>query len=58
MSMTIHMDEEVDIQNNDYVYAHKCDNAGEILETYKGRVGFPTVQQARKSVQMAMRKNV
>ena len=58
VSMTIHLPLWVDIQNNDYVYAHKCDSAGEVLETYQGRVGFHTVNQSRKSVQMAMRKNV
>ena len=56
VSITVHCPLWVDLQNNDYVYAHKCDHNGNVLETYQGFVGFNTVTQSRKSVQMAMRR--
>lgn len=58
VSITIHCPLYVDLQNNDYVYAHKCDYQGNILETYTGVVGFHRVDQSRQSVQMAMSRNV
>ena len=58
VSLTVHCDLNVDIENGDFVYAHKCNNDGNVLQTYMGQVGFPTVSQARKSVQMAMGLNV
>ena len=46
---------EVDLQKGDYVTAYKLDNAGNVLETYKGIIGYPTVTQSRKSALMEMR---
>jgi hypothetical protein len=45
---------EVDLQNGDYIIAKKLANSGEILETYKGIIGEPTVSQSRKSAEMKM----
>lgn len=56
ISITIHCAVDVDLQAGDFVYAKKCDYAGEVLETYTGAVGFNTVHQSRKSVQLAMRR--
>jgi hypothetical protein len=58
IGMTIHCPLYVDLLNADYVYAHKCDHKGEVLETYSGFVGFRTVHQSRQSVQLAMRRGV
>lgn len=49
---------DVDLQNGDYITAYKLDNAGNVLETYKGIIGFPTVTESRKSAQMEMRVDV
>ena len=49
---------EVDLQNNDYIIAYKLSDSGEVLETYKGTIGFPTTTQSRKSAQMQMRTDV
>lgn len=49
---------EVDLQNNDYIIAYKLSDSGEVLETYKGTIGFPTTSQSRKSAQMQMRTDV
>lgn len=53
-SLTIHMNQYVDIQNNDYIVAKRMSNNREILEVYTGVCGFPSVWQSRKSVNMAM----
>lgn len=53
-SLTIHMDNYVDIQNNDYIIAKRMSHNKEILEVYRGVCGFPSVWQSRKSVTMAM----
>ena len=57
-SLNVNCDLTVDIQNGDYIYAHKCDHADNILKTYMGIVGQPTVNQARQNVLMAMRQAV
>lgn len=49
---------DVDLQNNDYIKAYKLSDNGNILETYSGVIGFPTVSQSRKSAQMQMRTDV
>lgn len=46
---------DVDLQNGDYITAYKLDNKGNVLETYKGVIGFPTVTESRKSAEMEMR---
>ena len=49
---------EVDLQNGDYIIAKKLSNNGEILETYKGIIGEPTVSQSRKSAEMKMETDI
>lgn len=49
---------DVDLQNNDYIKAFKLSDNGDILETYSGVIGFPTVSQSRKSAQMQMRTDI
>lgn len=53
-SLTIHMEQYVDIQNNDYIVAKRMSSDRKILEVYTGVCGFPSVWQARKSVNMKM----
>lgn len=53
-SLTIHMEQYVDIQNNDYIVAKRMSKDRKILEVYTGVCGFPSVWQARKSVNMKM----
>ena len=53
-SITIHMEQYVDIQYNDYIVAKRISKNGEVLEVYSGVCGFPSVWQARKSVSMKM----
>lgn len=45
---------EIDLQKGDYIKAYKLSNIGEVLETYKGIIGEPTVSQSRKSAEMKM----
>ena len=49
---------DVDLQKDDYITAYKLDANGNILETYTGIIGFPTVTQSRKSALMEMRTNI
>lgn len=49
---------DVDLQNGDYITARKLSSSGEILETYRGVIGFPTVTQSRKSAEMEMRTDI
>lgn len=49
---------EVDLQKGDYITAKKLDNTGNILETYIGIIGYPTVTQSRKSALMEMRTDI
>ena len=53
-SLTIHMEQYVDIKNNDYIVAKKMSHDRKILEVYVGNCGDPAVWQARKSVDMQM----
>lgn len=48
----------VDIQKGDYITAKKLDFNGNVLEIYKGIIGFPTVTESRKSAEMEMRTDV
>lgn len=54
IGIRIHCGLEVDIQNGDYIVASKLANNGEVLETYSGIIGEPTVTQSRKSAEMKM----
>jgi len=54
VGIRIHCGLEVDLQNGDYVIANKLSNNGEVLETYSGIIGEPTVTQSRKSAEMKM----
>jgi hypothetical protein len=49
---------DVDLQNGDYITASKLNASGEVLEVYKGIIGFPTVTESRKSAEMEMRTDV
>lgn len=53
-SITVHMPQYVDVQNDDYLIAKRMSHNNDVLEVYKGVCGFPSVWQARKSVTMAM----
>ena len=53
-SINIHMDNWVDIRNNDFIVAKRMDNNGNILIVYSGRCGNPVVSQGRKKVVMSM----
>ncbi len=55
-SVTIHCPLDVDLHNADNIRAHKCDADGSILETYSGYAGFHTVDQARQSVQLTVKR--
>ena len=57
IGIRIHCSLEIDIQNGDYIIANKLADNGDVLETYKGAVGEPTVTQSRKSVEMKMETN-
>ena len=49
---------DIDIQKDDYIVAKKLDFEGNVLEIYKGTIGFPTVTQSRKSALMEMRTDI
>lgn len=53
-SLRIHCGTWVDLKNNDYVIAKKCDLSGNILNYYEGRIGEPATSMARQFVDMAM----
>ena len=53
-SLRIHMPQYVDIRNNDYIIAKKMSSDNRILQVYGGVCGYPSVNQARKSVSMTM----
>ena len=57
VGIRLHCGLEVDLQNGDYIVANKLSNEGDILETYKGMIGEPTVTQSRKSAEMKMETN-
>lgn len=57
-SLTIHMNNYVDIRNDDYIVAKKMGANNEILFTYGGRCGNPVVSQGRKKVSMIMNKAI
>lgn len=49
---------DIDLQKGDYITAKKLSSTGEVLETYRGIIGFPTVTQSRKSAEMEMSTNL
>ena len=53
-SLRIHTVNWVDLKNNDYVIAKKCDLQGNVLNFYEGIVGEPATSMARQSVTLAM----
>jgi len=53
-SLRIHAGTWVDLKNNDYVIAKKCDLKGNVLHYYSGIIGEPAVSMARQSVNMEM----
>ena len=53
-SLRIHCGTWVDLKNNDYIIAKKCDLNGNVLHYYSGIIGEPAVSMARQSVNMIM----
>lgn len=53
-SLRIHCGTWVDLKNNDYIVAKKCDLNGNILNYYEGIIGEPATSMARQFVDMAM----
>ena len=53
-SLRIHTGTWVDLKNNDYVIAKKCDLNSNVLHYYSGIIGEPAVSMARQSVNMEM----
>lgn len=53
-SITVHLQNWVDIRNNDFIVAKKIGSDGSIVATYSGRCGNPVVSQGRKKVAMQM----
>jgi len=53
-SLRIHCPNWVDLKNNDYIIAKKCDLLGNVLHYYSGIIGEPAVSMARQSVNMIM----
>ena len=58
IALQINCDLKVDLQNNDYVTAKKCDSQGNVLQTYKGNIGHPAVDQNRLWAVMDIRESV
>lgn len=56
--LTINCELTVDLQKGDYITAYKLDNEGNVLETYKGIIGFPQTTESRKSAEMEMRTDI
>lgn len=53
-SLRIHCGTWVDLKNNDYVIAKKCDLHSNVLHYYSGIIGEPAVSMSRQSVNMEM----
>lgn len=53
-SISVHLQNWVDIQNNDFLVAKKIDSEGNIAAVHSGRCGNPVVSQGRKKVSMQM----
>jgi hypothetical protein len=53
-SVTVHLQNWVDVQNDDFIVAKKMDGNGNLLAVYSGRCGNPVVSQGRKKVLMNM----
>ena len=56
-SLRIHCPNWVDLKNNDYIVAKKCDLNGNILNYYEGIIGEPATSMARQSVTLAMKSD-
>ena len=54
-ALTINCPLDVDLQKGDYITAYKLDDNGNVLEKYKGIIGYPETTESRKSAQMEMR---
>lgn len=54
VSLRIHTATDIDLKNNDYVIAKRCDLQGNVLHYYSGIIGEPAVSMARQSVNMIM----
>ena len=54
VSLRIHCGTWVDIKNNDYIVAKKCDLNGNVLNYYEGVIGEPATSMARQFVDMKM----
>ena len=57
VSITIHCSTDIDLQNNDYIYAKKLKSDGTVMETYAGVIGFPQFDQSGQSVIMTVSKS-
>lgn len=53
-SITVHLSNWVDVQNDDFIVAKKMNNENKILAIYNGRCGNPIVSQGRKKFVMNM----
>lgn len=53
-SISVHLQNWVDIRNNDFLVAKKIGSDGSLVATYSGRCGNPVVSQGRKKVSMQM----
>lgn len=53
-SLTVHLQNWVDVRNNDFIIAKKVDSNGNIATVYSGRCGNPVVSQSRKKISMQM----
>ncbi|MEG0431066.1 MAG: hypothetical protein RR420_05580 [Anaerovoracaceae bacterium] len=58
MALQINCDLNVDLLNNDYIVAKKCDYKGEVLQTYKGNIGHPATDQNRTWAIMDIRDSI
>lgn len=53
-SLIIHMQNWVDVKNNDYIVAKRISNSNQVLTAYRGVCGEPAVWQSRKTINMQM----
>lgn len=53
-SIVVHMQNWVDIRNDDFIVAKKIGSDGTLAATYSGRCGNPVVSQGRKKILMQM----
>lgn len=53
-SLTIHVQNWVDVRNNDFIIAKKVGSDGKLIAVYSGRCGNPVVSQGRKKILVTM----